>query len=98
MTPQTKTIIEAAIKCDSTMTEAEKAVFLNHLKTPAEDGDADKMLTVQEVARRLHKSQKTVHEWCKQGYLKKVTIGKNSRASGVLVSSLEQWLGKVRTA
>ena len=98
MTTQTQVIIEAAIKADAGMTEAEKADILNRLKRPEQDGNAEEVLSVKEVARRLHKTPKTVHEWCRQGYLKKVTIGKNSRASGVLESSLAQWLENARTA
>lgn len=98
MTTQTQVIIEAAIKADAGMTEAEKADILKRLKTPEEDGNTGKVLTVAEVARRTGKTPKTVHYWCRQGYLQKVTIGKNSRASGILESSLAQWLENARTA
>lgn len=94
MTSQTRAIIEAAVNVDPTMTEAEKADILKRLKTPEEDADKDKVLSVAEVARRTGKTPKTVHYWCRQGYLQKVTIGKNSRASGILESSLAQWLKK----
>ena len=97
MTTQTQVIIEAAIKADAGMTEAEKADLLKRLKTE-EDADKDKVLSVAEVARRIRRTRKTVHLWCRQGYLQKVTIGKNSRASGILESSLAQWLCKAQTA
>lgn len=86
MTKQTRAIIESAISLDGTMAEAEKAAILASLDGGR--GDGDEVLPVAEVARRLHRTPKTVHLLARQNLLKKVTFGKQSRASGILASSL----------
>ena len=86
MTRQTRAIIESAIGLDGTMAEADKAAILASLDGGRADGD--EVLPVAEVARRLHKTPKTVHLYARQGLLKKAVFGKQSRASGILASSL----------
>ncbi len=89
MTEQTRLIIETAAKCDTTMTADEREAVKTLLEGRRDDAEAEQILPVTEVARRLHKTPKTIHLWCAQGYLRKVTVGGNSRASGVLASSVE---------
>ena len=90
MTKQTRAIIESAIGLDGTMAEADKAAILASLDGGRADGD--EVLPVAEVARRLHKTPKTIHLYARQGFLRKATFGKQSRASGILASSLARLL------
>lgn len=92
MTEQTRMMIQTAAKCDTTMTADERRAVEALLEGRRADAEADQILPVAEVARRLHKTPKTIHLWCAQGYLRKVTVGGNSRASGVLASSVEALL------
>ncbi len=91
MTEQTKQLLTAA-KFDGSMTDAEKAAIDALLDGRGNVAEAEELLPVAEVARRLHKTPKTVHLYCKQGILRKVRAGGNSRASGVLASSLAAFL------
>ncbi len=82
MTEQTKQLLTAA-KFDGSMTDAEKAAIDALLDGRGNAAEAEELLPVAEVARRLHRTKKTIHVWCAQGYLHKVTVGGNSRASGI---------------
>lgn len=88
MTEQTRMMIQTAAKCDATMTADERRAVEALLEGRRADAEAEQIIPVAEVARRLHKTPKTVHLYCKQGLLKKATFGNQSRASGVLASSL----------
>ena len=92
MTEQTRMMIQTAAKCDATMTADEREAVKTLLEGPRAEPEAEELLPVAEVARRLHKTSKTVHLYCKQGILRKVRAGGNSRASGVLASSLAAFL------
>ena len=81
-------MIQTAIKCDATMTADEREAAKTLLEGRRADAEAERVIPVAEVARMLHKTPKTIHLYCKQRLLKKVTFGKQSRASGVLASSL----------
>ena len=87
MTTQTKLLIETAFKCDGTITADERRA-IDALLAGRKDEPGEELLPIPEVARRLHKTPKTIHLYCKQGILRKVSIGNNSRASGVLASSV----------
>ncbi len=89
MTEQTRMMISTAAKCDATMTADEREAVKTLLEGRRAGADAEELLPVAEVARRLHKTPKTIHLYCKQGLLKKAAVGKQSRAIGVLASSLE---------
>lgn len=91
MTSATRAMICLAIENDASMDAAEKAAFLAMIDTKPEE-KREQLLTVAEVARRLHKTPKTVHLYCRMGLLEKVTFGKQSRASGIRASSLEKLL------
>lgn len=83
MTDQTRMMIQTAAKCDTTMTAEEREAVKALLEGRRDAPDVGELLPVAEVARRLHKTTKTVHLYCRQGYLHKVQIGANSRASGI---------------
>ena len=52
----------------------------------------DEVLPVAEVARRLHKTAKTVHLLARRGAFQKVAFPGQTRASGILRSSVEKYL------
>lgn len=85
-------MIETAAKCDGTITGEEREAIKTLLEGRREEAKPEEVLSVAEVARRFHKHPKTIHLYCKQGVLRKVTIGKQSRASGILASSVEALL------
>ena len=85
MTEQTRMMISTAVKCDKTITADERRA----VEALLEGRRDEQVLPVTEVARRLHKTPKTIHLYCQQGLLKKAAVGKQSRAIGVLASSLE---------
>ncbi len=89
MTEQTRMMISTAVKCDKTITADERRAVEALLEGRRDEPEAEQVIPVTEVARRLHKTPKTIHLYCKQGLLKKAAVGKQSRAIGVLASSLE---------
>ncbi len=92
MTEQTRMMITTAVKCDKTITADELKAVAALLEGRRDEPEAERVIPVAEVARRLHKTPKTIHLYCKQGLLKKATFGNQSRASGVLASSLAELL------
>ena len=92
MTSATRAMIGLAVENDASMDAAEKAALLARIDGGGVDEGGEPLLTVAEVARRLHKHPKTIHLYCRMGLLKKVTFGKQSRASGILKSSVDALL------
>ncbi len=95
MTDQTRMMIQTAAKCDATMTADERravAALLEGRRAGAEADPIGELLPVAEVARRLHKTPKTIHLYCKQGFLRKVQIGGNSRCSGIPAAEVARLL------
>lgn len=91
MTEQTRMMIRTAANCDATITDAERGAIDALLEGGAEP-KPERVIPVAEVARIFGKTRQTIDLWTRQGYLRKVTVGKNSRASGVLASSVEALL------
>ncbi len=85
MTSATRAMIELAITNDATMKEEERAEIRTAINGRS---GGEEVITVGEAAKMLHKSRKTIHLYSQRGWLKKVTFGTNSRASGILASSL----------
>ena len=90
--PTTIVAVSALLKADTAIDEGTVADIVELLNggpaEPTRPESEEELLPVTEVARKLHKTPKTVHLYCKQGILRKVTVGGNSRASGVLASSV----------
>lgn len=90
--PTTIAAVAAMLKADPSIDAATAKEVVELLKgvtdEPPTPKTEDELIPVPEVARRIHRTPKTVHLWCKQGILRKVRAGGNSRASGVLASSL----------
>ena len=93
MTEQTRMMIQTAAKCDATMTADEREAVKTLLEGRRAEADPiGELLPVAEVARRLHKTPKTIHLYCKQGFLRKVQIGENSRCSGIPAAEVARLL------
>jgi excisionase family DNA binding protein len=60
----------------------------NHLKTHKEER-MSKLLTTQEVAKKLHQSIETVRKWCRLGILPATKIG---RKYLVKDQEMEEWI------
>jgi len=90
--PTTIAGVAAMLKADTEIDEGTVAEIVELLHggsaEPSRPESEEELLPVPEVARRLHRTPKTIHVWCQQGILRKVTVGGNSRASGVLASSV----------
>jgi len=92
MTEQTRMMIRTAAKCDITMTAEEREAVRALIEGRRDAPDIGELLPVAEVARRLHKTPKTIHLYCKQGFLRKVQIGENSRCSGIPAAEVARLL------
>ena len=96
MTKQTRALLQVAFDGDGTFTDEEREAFAVLMAGGRREGaKADpigELLPVAEVARRLHKTPKTIHLYCKQGILHKVTVGANSRASGIPAAEVARLL------
>ena len=94
--PTTIAGVAAMLKADTEIDEGTVAEIVELLHggpaEPPRPESEEELLPVPEVARRLHKTPKTVHLYCKQGLLKKATFGNQSRASGILASSVDALL------
>ena len=92
----TITIVEAALAADTSINAALARDILSMLRgeparpTPT-TGEDDTLLTVAEVARRIGKTQKTVHYLAKRGVFRKVAFPGQRRASGIQASSVYQY-------
>ncbi len=91
MTAGTRKLIELAIENDASMDAAEKAAFLAMIDAKPQE-KPERLMTIPEVAKLFGKTPKTIHYWCRHGILRKVTVGKQSRASGILASSVDALL------
>jgi len=91
MTTATRAMIRLAIENDGTITDAAKAALLACIDGNGER-QTEEVLPIPEVARRLHKTVKTIHDYCRQGVLRKVVVGKQKRSSGILASSVDALL------
>lgn len=81
------------VKGDPKATAEGKRRIIDALTSPhADEPKPERVLTVGEVAARIGKTRKTVHLYCKMGLLKKAKFGAQSRASGILASSLDALL------
>lgn len=90
MTEQTRAVIASLVQCDSSMTNEEREAAEALLK--GYNRPDDEVIPIPEVAKMFHKHPKTIHYWCRHGTLRKVTVGKQSRASGILKSSVDALL------
>lgn len=78
------------VKGDPKATAEGKRRIIKALTSPSPgEPKQEKVLGVREVAERLHKTCKTVHDYCRIGLLQKVQFPGKSRASGILASSLD---------
>lgn len=95
--PTTTVAITALLKADPEIDAATAQDVLVLLRgeeparpEPTTGGDA--LLTVGEVARRIGKCRKTVHYLAARGVFKKVAFPGQTRASGILSSSVTRYL------
>ena len=84
--------IKALVTNDPRATAEGKRRILNALASSPDEPKVEEVLTIPEVAERLHKTKRAVHIYCRMGLLKKVQFPGQSRASGILASSLDALL------
>lgn len=92
----TVAIVSAALAADKAINGELADAVLSMLRgepaRPEPTTGGDEVLPVAEVARRLHKTAKTVHLLARRGAFQKVAFPGQTRASGILRSSVEKYL------
>lgn len=90
MTKQTERFLRSAMIEDKTISKAQRAAVLTTLKGGADGKRTARTMTRREVCSLLGVSPKTVYNYARAGYLKRVkTTPHGVRACGFTASSVE---------
>ena len=85
---------KAILDSDPVRTRADRETLLRALGIdgPAPDKPAEKIVSCEEAARRLNRTERSVHYLARRGIIRKAKLPGSTRASGVLASDLEKLL------
>jgi hypothetical protein len=94
MEKNTFEILEAVLKGDRTITQANRKKFLRYLTEPAPVPNNDPRIYSRCEAAKLlgNKTPRYVDQLCRRGLLQKFTPRGNKRSIGVLGESLHQFI------
>ena len=99
MLTSTLDIIRFALRADPTMTNEDRAMIINVVRSHASPRIADpvrkpevKIIHIKEAARRLGCTPRTVHNLVRQGLIPKFIFPGRSRNHGIVEKDLEDFI------
>ena len=85
---------KAILESDPVRTRADREALLRVLGIdgPAPDRPVERILSFEEAAGRLNRTERSIHYLARRGVIRKARLPGSARASGVLASDLDRLL------